>query len=132
MAIAQSSSRATSSGDMKVRSKVWLEKSGKVAVSSWRVMLLEEIRDAGSLSAACETMNVPYRTAWYKLKQMEDELGAKLVETQSGGAAGGGSRLTPEGDEIVGRFRRAYEGIEALVAERFGAEFADLDLKDAS
>lgn len=119
-------------GDMEVRSKVWLEKSGKVAVSEWRVTLLEEIRDAGSLSAACLKMDVPYRTAWYKLKQMEEELGMKLVETQSGGAAGGGSSLTPEADEIVRRFRRAYEGIEALVAERFRAEFADLDLKDAS
>ena len=119
-------------GEMEVRSKVWLEKSGRVAVSEWRVMLLEEIRDVGSLSAACERMNVPYRTAWYKLKEMEEELGVKLLKTKSGGAAGGGSRLTPEADEIVGRFRRAYEGIEALVAERFGAEFADLDLKDAS
>lgn len=121
--------RATTSGDMEVRSKVWLEKSGRVAVSSWRVMLLESVRDAGSLSAACEKMNVPYRTAWYKLKEMEEELGVKLLETQSGGAAGGGSSLTREADEIVERFRRAYEGIEALVAERFGAEFADLELK---
>ncbi len=113
--------------EIAVRSKVWLERAGGVVVSSWRISLLEEIRATGSLSAACERLNVPYRTAWYKLKEMEEQLGMKLVDTQSGGASGGGSSLTREAEDLVGRFQRAYEGVEALVAERFAAEFGDWD-----
>lgn len=111
--------------EMDVKSKVWLERGGGVAVSTWRIGLLEEIQATGSLAAACERMNVPYRTAWYKLKEMEKQLAVKLLDTKSGGSAGGGSRLTRQAEDLVGRFRRAYEGVEALVAERFTAEFAD-------
>ena len=113
--------------EIEVRSKVWLERAGGVVVSVWRIGLLEAIQATGSLAAACERMNVPYRTAWYKLKQMEEQLRVKLVDTQSGGAAGGGSRLTREAEDLVMRFRRAYAGVEALVAERFAAEFGDWD-----
>ena len=113
--------------EIEVRSKVWLERAGGVAVSGWRIGLLEEVQATGSLTAACERMNVPYRTAWYKLKEMEEHLRVKLLDTQSGGAAGGGSSLTREGEDLVRRFRRAYEGVEALVAERFSAEFGDWD-----
>ena len=96
--------------EIEVRSKVWLERAGGVAVSLWRISLLEEVQATGSLAAACERMNVPYRTAWYKLKEMEEQLRVKLLDRQSGGAAGGGSSLTREGEDLVRRFRRAYEG----------------------
>lgn len=113
--------------EIEVRSKVWLERAGGVVVSGWRISLLVEIQATGSLAAACERLNVPYRTAWYKLKEMEEQLGVKLVDTQSGGASGGGSRLTREAEDLVGRFQRAYAGVEAMVAERFAAEFGDWD-----
>ncbi len=122
---------AVASDEIEVRSKVWLERAGGVAVSLWRISLLEEVQATGSLAAACERMNVPYRTAWYKLKEMEEQLRVKLLDRQSGGASGGGSSLTREGEDLVRRFRRAYEGIEALVAERFAAEFGDWGLETA-
>lgn len=107
-----------------IRSKVWVEREGRVALSSWRIELLDSIEETGSLSAACERVGVPYRTAWYKLREMENGLGVKLLATQSGGAEGGGSSLTPEGREIVERFRRASRGIADLVKARFASEFA--------
>jgi hypothetical protein len=51
------------------RSKVWLERGGQVVLSAWRVELLEAIEATGSLARAAERLDVPYRTAWYKLKE---------------------------------------------------------------
>jgi molybdate transport system regulatory protein len=108
------------------RSKVWLERRGEVVLSDWRVALLEAIEATGSLARAAERLDVPYRTAWYKLKEIERRLGVRLLETQSGGADGGGSRLTAEAQEVIARFHRVNAGIEQLIAERFRAEFGAL------
>ena len=51
------------------RSKVWLERDGQVVLSDWRVELLEAIEATGSLARAAARLDVPYRTAWYKLKE---------------------------------------------------------------
>jgi molybdate transport system regulatory protein len=64
-------------------------------------------------------MGVPHRTAWQRLHEMEERLGVKLVETSSGGAAGGTSRLTPEAEDLVRRFDAVRDGLDAQVAERF-------------
>ena len=114
------------SGSLECRSKVWLERDGRVALSEWRVSLLEAIDEMGSLARAAERMKVPYRTAWYKLREIRDCLGVTLVETQSGGAEGGGTQLTPEAREIVARFRRVTRGLAAMTDQRFRAEFGDL------
>lgn len=109
------------------RSKVWLERDGKVVLSEWRIDLLAAIDETGSLVHAAEKLEVPYRTASYKLKEAEQRMGFKLVEAQSGGADGGSSRLTPAGRDLVERFRRVTQGVATLANARFRAEFGDLD-----
>ena len=106
-----------------VQAKIWIEREGKVVFSDWRAELLQAIQETGSLSGAAAQMEVPYRTAWYKLKEIEGQLGMRLVDTHSGGSDGGGSSLTPEGQDILRRFRRIYRDIEGLVRRRFEHEF---------
>ncbi|HEV8633490.1 MAG TPA: LysR family transcriptional regulator [Chloroflexota bacterium] len=108
---------------LRPRSKVWLEQDGQVVLSEWRVELLEAIEATGSLSAAAQRLGVPYRTAWSRLKQMEERLGARLLETQVGGPEGGGSRLTAEARDVITRFRRVVDGVAELVDRRFQQEF---------
>jgi molybdate transport repressor ModE-like protein len=105
--------------------KVWFERSGKVALSDWRVELLQAVERTGSLSGAAEHMGVPYRTAWYKLKDMEEQLGVRLLQTSRGGTGGGGSRLTEEARAIVARFEKVSRGVHDLVQKRFEAEFGE-------
>lgn len=107
-----------------VQAKIWVERGGKVVLSDWRADLLQAIEDTGSLSGAAARMNVPYRTAWYKLREIEVQLGVRLVQTHSGGSDGGGSTLTPEGRDILRRFRRVYRDVEGIVRRRFQREFA--------
>ena len=109
------------SGPVSARSKIWLERDGKVMLSDWRADLLETIERTGSLARAAETMEVPYRTAWYKLKEIEEQLGIRLLETRSGGLDGGGSTLTAEARQLVKRFRRLNAGVSELVSQRFQA-----------
>lgn len=114
--------RAAVTAEVEVRSKVWLERAGKVVLSDWRADLLEAVEETGSLARAAETMDVPYRTAWYKIKEIEAQLGVRLLETRSGGAGGGQSSLTPEAREIIERFHRISGGVAGLVEGRFETE----------
>jgi molybdate transport system regulatory protein len=110
---------------LQVRSKIWIERRGRggVVLSEWRVDLLEAIDATGSLSRAAERLDVPYRTAWERVKEIESELGVRLLDTASGGADGGSSRLTPEARDLCRRFRRVSGGIQEVVSRRFAAEF---------
>ena len=109
-----------------VHSKVWLERDGHVALSAWRIALLEAVRETGSLAAGAARLGVPYRTAWYKLRQIEGQLGLRLLDAHSGGPDGGHTTLTSEAIDIVERFHRASRGVEDLVRRRFESEFPDL------
>jgi molybdate transport system regulatory protein len=53
---------------------LWLEKDGQVALSRWRVQLLEAIAETGSIRAAAARMPVPYYRAWRRLNEMETVL----------------------------------------------------------
>ena len=112
-------------GTVALRANGWVGADGQVALSDWRVQLLEAIDGTGSIARAAHELGVPYRTAWYKLRQIEGRLGIRLLDTQSGGATGGGSRLTPEARELVDRFRRASAGIGEQVDRGLRAEFGD-------
>ncbi len=105
------------------RSKVWLEKDGKLALSGYRVRLLRLIDETGSLSDAAVAMGLSYRRAWGKLKEIEQNLGVKLVDTAVGGAGGGGSRLTAEGRRMIERFERFRAAAEHDLLRDFAQSF---------
>ena len=110
---------------MRVRTKVWIEQDGEVMLSDWRVALLQAVEETGSLAEAARRLDVPYRTAWQKLKALETRWGGPLLETESGGADGGRSRLTPRGRELARRFDLVAQGLQEQAAARFTAVFAD-------
>jgi molybdate transport system regulatory protein len=108
---------------MQPRFNLWIEKNGRVVLSAWRVTLLETIDAAGSISAAAERLRIPYRRAWEKVREIEDGLGFKVVETAVGGRHGGGTRLTPAGRRVIQQFYRFSDGFEAEVARRYREGF---------
>lgn len=108
---------------MEVKLNVWLEQDGEVVLSYWRAQLLEAVARTGSINAAANEMGVHYRTAWEKIQEMETRLGKSLVESQVGGAGGGGTTITREAEQLLARFHALTEGLDTLVAERFRAEF---------
>ena len=114
-----------STGGARVRFKVWVEDERGVLLSEWRVDLLAAVEETGSLTRAAEQVDVPYRTAWERIREMEDALGERLVETASGGKDGGGSHLTEAGRDLVARFRRMTEGLDEQIRLRFEESLRD-------
>jgi molybdate transport system regulatory protein len=109
---------------MRPRLKVWIEgQDGRVVLSEWRVPLLEAVERHGSLSAAARELGIPHRTAWQRVQEMEERLGAKLLETSSGGASGGRSRLTKAARGFIDRYHHVRTGLDEQVQERFLAAF---------
>lgn len=109
-------------GSPRARCKVWIERDGAVLLSEWRIDLLRAVAATGSLAKAAEQLDVPYRTAWQRVKELEERLNRRLLETESGGPAGGGSQLTAEAIDLIERFDRVTEGIAELVEERVRRE----------
>ncbi len=104
------------------RIKLWVEKDGSLVLSDYRVRLLRCVAETGSLAEAAQRMGLSYRRAWGKVREIERNLGLSLVESEVGGAGGGGSRLTKDGERLVAiyqRFRRKMEG-------DLGREFREL------
>lgn len=111
---------------MELRVKVWVEEDGKLVLSTWRVALLEAIARTGSLQAAAAELGFPYRRAWGKIREIEANLGVKLIETTRGGVGGGASTLTPVAEEYVRRYRSFYTEALKLLRERFEAAFREV------
>lgn len=104
---------------MEAKLNVWIEEGGEVVLSLWRVRLLEAVARTGSINAAASEMDVHFRTAWEKIREMEARLGYPLVETQTGGAGGGGSSLTPAATDLIDRFHLLTAGLDETIDQRF-------------
>jgi len=108
---------------MQPKFNLWIEKDGVVVLSAWRVVLLETIEATGSISAAAEKLNIPYRRAWEKVQEIEEGLGAKVVATAVGGKGGGGAHLTAAGRKAIEQFHRFSKRFDAEVAQRYREAF---------
>lgn len=101
------------------RLKVWVDAEEGLVLSDYRVRLLELIGETGSLTEAAERTGLSYRRAWGKVKEIEANLGMKLVESTVGGAGGGHTRLTDQGREMVDRYQRFRARIGAMAEREF-------------
>jgi molybdate transport system regulatory protein len=108
---------------MEPKVNLWIEIDGQVVLSRWRVELLKAIAETGSISSAADRMGVPYRRAWQKIHEMEERLGATLLETQTGGSGGGGAHLTQAAQDYITRFQQFSEGIDLYVQRHFQEAF---------
>ena len=72
---------------------------------SWgRVVLLERIRETGSIAAAARALKMAYSHAWTLVANMNRLAGEELVARTFGGRHGGKAWLTPAGEVAVAQF----------------------------
>jgi len=98
-----------------VRSKVWLEKDGKLFMGFGRATLLERIDQFGSISAAARSMHLAYRNAWLWVEAMNRLAPSPLVEKSTGGARGGYARLTDEGRRIINDYKEKRASVRDII-----------------
>ncbi len=85
---------------------------GRVIIGPGRAELLEAIREHGSISAAGRALGMSYKRAWELAEAVNAAFRTPLIESSAGGAAGGGTRLTADGEAVLAAYRR----IEAAAA----------------
>jgi molybdate transport system regulatory protein len=75
------------------------------AIGPGKVLLLEAIRDTGSISQAGRSLGMSYRRAWLLVDDMNRCFREPVVTAQPGGAQGGGAALTAFGEKVVKKYR---------------------------
>ena len=111
---------------MRPRAKFWLETDeGEYLMGPRTMRLLEAINETGSLKAAARAAGFSYRSAWSRVKRVEEALGYKLIESHSGGEGGGHSRLTSEAVEFLRKFKSFLVAAEEQINEIFFTYFID-------
>ncbi len=108
---------------MKIKSKLWIEVDGKPVFGRGRRFLLEAIDRNGSINQAAKEINISYRKAWGYIKAMEERLGFRLIERQTGGRNGGGAIITDDARAFLKKYELLEKGIQELVDERFRDTF---------
>lgn len=85
----------------------------KVFFDSKTAMLLGLIDETGSVRSACMRMQISYSSGWNIIKNLESQVSVPLITSVQGGPAGGKSRLTEKGKELL----RVYSSFEAELGE---------------
>ncbi len=62
---------------------IWMKYGEETVFCQGRALLLQRIREHGSLRQAAKSLKMSYRAAWGKLKQTQDILGRDLVTLTS-------------------------------------------------
>lgn len=98
------------------RGRIWLEGEAATFIGYGRAVLLERIKEYGSISKAAQAMEMSYKHAWDLIKSMQEQAGESLVATSRGGRGGGGARLTRRGDELLAAFWAMQQRFELFLA----------------
>lgn len=104
----------------RVRGKLWIEGPEGTFLGYGRVVLLERIREHGSISAAARSMKMSYRHAWKLVDSMNRQGRSPLVVTSTGGKGGGGATLTETGEAAITTFRSAWQELDGFLDRRTG------------
>lgn len=92
--------------------RLWFQiRIGEGRFGPGKAELLSHIRETGSISAAARRMGMSYRRAWTLLEAVNALTDGPAVETERGGAGGGGARLTARGASLL----QAYETLRGTL-----------------
>ena len=106
--------------------KVWVESAeGRIVLSDYRVRLLEAIGRTGSLAEAATSMGLSYRRAWGKVREIEANLGVKLVQSVVGGPGGGSTSLTPAAERLIAQYRRFRHALGDYAEREFARDIEE-------
>ena len=75
------------------------------------------------LRAAAMSIGMAYSKAWTILKNAQQSLGFKLLDSTTGGKHGGGARLTPEGETLLDAYDCYCARLRTYAQELFSETF---------
>jgi len=102
---------------MEIKAKLWLEVNGKPVMGEGRAELLESIDETGSLSESARRLGLSYRYAWGMIREMENNLGKKILLSYRGGTGGGKTRTHSGGKGPAQRVQGKEELFRKCIRE---------------
>ena len=97
------------------RGRVWIDGPEGTFIGHGRVVLLERIRERGSITQAAKSMDMAYRHAWDLVDSMNRQAAEPFVEVATGGKGGGGARVTEAGERAIRLFWRFHKDLQAFL-----------------
>lgn len=94
------------------RGRIWIDGKEGTFLGYGRIVLLEKIRECGSITKAAKSMEMSYRNAWELADSMNTQASRPLVEAATGGKGGGGAILTEEGEKAIKLFWQFHEDFQ--------------------
>jgi molybdate transport system regulatory protein len=117
---------------MTIEATITLRSEDVSGVGRDRIRLLQAVAREGSITAGAKAVGLTYKAAWDALDAMTNLFGRPLLETWSGGRAGGGARLTATGVRVIEAFGRLEAEmarvLRALEPELAGSGISPLNL----
>jgi molybdate transport system regulatory protein len=101
------------------RHKVWLTLGGSFLMGPNYLRFLRAVDETGTIREAGKVVGWSYRTCLNRIRRMEGILGTRVLETERGGATGGGSRLSPEARRLITIFGRWQEDVAEFSRRAF-------------
>ena len=105
----------------KLKGKIWIDTDKGSFLGYGRLLLLQKIKETGSISESARALNMSYKKAWKLVESINRQAPSPLVITQIGGKKGGGARLTPLGEKLLSKFQQIYKDFQ---------EFLDRETKE--
>lgn len=97
------------------RGRVWIDGPEGTFIGYGRVVLLERIREHGSITKAAKSMEMAYRHAWDLVDSMNRQAEQPFVELATGGKGGGGALVTEAGERAIKLFRRFHDDLQTFL-----------------
>ena len=101
---------------VKLHYRLWLEHDGEYVLGNGVFTLLQSIEEKGSLKKAAESLGIPYRGAWGRIRRAEEAMGVSLLDSPSDRQKG--MKLSEEAKKILEAFRSLDSACKASLQEQ--------------
>jgi molybdate transport system regulatory protein len=98
--------------------RIRIDFAENVHVGPGKIALLEAIKSTGSISDAARSLGMSYRRAWMLINSLKQGFSEAVTVSSTGGAGGGGARLTSFGASLIRQYRMLEREVGRLGAHR--------------
>ena len=102
-----------------VRPRVYIGDS--IVLGPGKIDLLRLVGETHSISAAARALRIPYKRAWLLVDSLNEGFGRPVIVPTRGGKGGGGTILTPLGQELLNLYTALEQRINAESAAELEA-----------